>query len=66
MVLPGVPRDKRIDFVENMVKLLLQQGLEGITVEAHSRLTRMVNELLSSTEPVPEPLSSPAEKPGGC
>ena len=29
MILPGVPRDKRIKFVEELIGLLLEEGLDG-------------------------------------
>ncbi len=67
MVLPGVPRDRRIAFVAEMVELLLRDGIQGITVSEHDELSGLIRKLLDGVEPVAEgPGEEPSEEPCGC
>ncbi len=70
MVLPGVPRTKRIQFVKEVVRLLLKEGLDGVTAAEHAEIAALTEKLLSGIEPVPEKLEeSPEEitaESGGC
>jgi hypothetical protein len=70
MVLPGVPRAKRIQFVKDVVCLLLKEGLDGVTAAEHAEIAALAEKLLSEIKPVPEKLEEPAEevseKSGGC
>lgn len=67
MALPGVPRKRRILFVTQVMELLLKEGLDGITIEEHDRLTALTEQLLAQTEPVPEKMEEePLEEPGEC
>ena len=68
MALPGVPRNRRIKFVEQLVHLLLEEGLEGITEHEHNGLGKMMKDCMDSVTPIPEELEedSPEKKPGGC
>jgi len=51
-----------------MVKLLLTDGLEGITEKEHLELTKTVNEILIAVEPVKEKETGedPVEEPCTC
>lgn len=62
MVLPGVPRTKRIQFVSRLIKLLLEEGLSGVSAAEHESLTAMINDLLSTAEPVPEKIEEEPEE----
>ena len=68
MVLPGVPRGKRIGFVYNLIQLLLEQGIDGITEQEHSELSDVIQKLMDSATPIPEVIEEEEseEKPGGC
>ena len=68
MVLPGVPRGKRIGFVHNLIELLLEQGIDGITEQEHSELSDLIQKLMDSATPIPEVKEEeePDEIPGGC
>ena len=70
MVLPGVPRTKRIQFVKEVVCLLLEEGLDGVTSRELAEIMELTEKLLSEIKPVPEKLEEPAEevseKSGGC
>ena len=69
MVLPGVPRSRRIVFVHKLIRLLLEDGINGITEKEYIDLSEMIQNLLSSTTPdakPEEPGEQPDEKPGGC
>lgn len=68
MVLPGVPRGKRIGFVYRLIKLLLEEGIDGISEQEHRELSDMIKELMDSATPVPEVREEeePDEKPDGC
>ena len=68
MILPGVPRDKRIKFVEELIGLLLEEGLDGITEDEYTGLGKMIRELMDSVTPEPETVEKNVsdEKPGGC
>ncbi len=68
MVLPGVPRGKRIRFVHTLIELLLNEGIAGITEEEHGVLSDVMRKLMDSATPVPENTEDeePSEKPGGC
>ncbi|HOP25844.1 MAG TPA: hypothetical protein P5207_09740 [Candidatus Sabulitectum sp.] len=67
MVLPGVPRDRRITFVAEMLELLLDDGIQGITVSEHDELSKLITRLLDGVEPVPEePEVKPSEEPVSC
>jgi len=67
MVLPGVPRDKRIGFVQEILELLLSRGLEGITAQEYTGLSEMFRSKMASI--VPETAveeTREAEKKPGC
>lgn len=68
MILPGVPRTKRIQFVKTLVKLLFSQGLEGITDIELSEMSCLVNEMLKSVETVSSKpdLAEEEESTGSC
>ncbi len=69
MVLPGVPRSKRIVFVHKLIRLLLEDGIDGITDKEYSDLSDMIQNLLNSTTPNAESediSEQPDDKPGGC
>ncbi|MCK5133380.1 MAG: hypothetical protein KAR40_14660 [Candidatus Sabulitectum sp.] len=67
MILPGVPRSIRIKFVEQLIGLLLEEGMDGITEQEHSNLYKMMRELMDSVTPVPEKVEEDAEeKPVAC
>jgi len=51
MILPGVPRKKRIAFVEELIELLLSICLDGITEDEHSSLSDMIEKQMSSVMP---------------
>lgn len=68
MILPGVPRTTRIKFVEQLIKQLLEEGIDGITEKEHSDLNKIMRELMDAVTPVPEEVEETdvEEKPGGC
>lgn len=67
MVLPGVPRTKRIKFVKEVICLLLKEGLGGVTASEHSELVELTEKLLSGIKPVPEELvEEVSEEPCEC
>ena len=67
MVLPGVPRTKRIQFVKEVVCLLLEEGLDGVTAAEHAEIVALTEKLLSEIEPVPEKLAEEvSEEPCEC
>jgi hypothetical protein len=51
MVLPGVPRDKRIGFVQEIIDLLLSRGIEGITALEYAGLSEMFRRRMASIVP---------------
>jgi len=67
MVLPGVPRTKRIQFVKEVVCLLLEEGLEGVTSVEHREIAEIIEKLLSQIETVPdEPEQEVTGEPENC
>jgi len=68
MALPGVPRSNRIIFVEELIGLLLEEGLGEITKSEYDRLYKMITETMDSITPVPEKIEEKdtEKKPGGC
>ncbi len=68
MALPGVPRSNRIIFVEELIGLLLEEGLDEITKSEYDRLYKMITEAMDSITPVPEEIEEKdtEKKPGGC
>ncbi len=68
MALPGVPRSNRIIFVEELIGLLLEEGLDEITKSEYDRLCKMITETMDSITPVPEEIEKKdtEKKPGGC
>lgn len=69
MVLPGVPRSKRIVFVHKLIRLLLEDGIDGITEKEYIDLSDMIQNLLNSTTPdseAEEMKEEPEEKQEGC
>ena len=68
MALPGVPRSKRVIFVEELIGLLLEEGLDEITKSEYDRLYKMIMETMDSITPVPEKIEEidTEKKPGGC
>lgn len=68
MVLPGVPRSRRIKFVEQLIGLLLEEGINGITEREHSHIYKMMRDLMDSVDPVQEKVEEDdtEEKPDGC
>ncbi len=68
MILPGVPRGKRIGFVHKLIGLLLEEGIDGIAEQEHQDLSDLMQRLMDSATPTPEVKEDeePAETPGGC
>lgn len=52
MILPGVPRTQRIQFVKTLVELLLCEGLDEITDTELADMSSLVKEILESVEPI--------------
>ncbi len=69
MVLPGVPRSKRIVFVHKLIRLLLEDGIDGITKKEYDDLSAMIQNLLDSItvdSETKEKNEEPEDKPGSC
>lgn len=67
MVLPGVPRTKRIQFVKEVVCLLLEEGLDGVTSSELAEIMELTEKLLSGIKTVTvEPIEEVAQEPGKC
>lgn len=67
MALSGVSREERVEFVHQLISLLLKDGLEGITETEYEGLNKMMEEYMNSITPVKEDIeeTEKQEKPGG-
>jgi hypothetical protein len=48
MMLPGVPREERVDFVLNMITTLMEQGSVGMSEEEKSEFVAKILERVTS------------------
>jgi hypothetical protein len=48
MMLPGVPREERVDFVLNMITTLMEQGSAGMSEEEKSEFVAKILERVTS------------------
>ncbi len=67
MALSGVSREERVEFVHQLISLLLKDGLEEITETEYEGLNKMMEEYMNSITPVKEDIeeTEKQEKPGG-